>query len=77
VLVLAGSAGQVGIGIDAALGLESFEQVGPLDEAAQGRYGDLGLGVLAGRQEPVTLLDAPRVLDALQAGRTGERGERA
>jgi purine-binding chemotaxis protein CheW len=76
VLVLAGSAGQVGIAIDAALGLESFDQVGSLDEAAQRRYGDLGLGVLAGRQEPATLLDAPRVLDALQAGGTGERGER-
>lgn len=76
VLVLAGSAGQVGIGIDAALGLESFEQVAPLGEAVQGRYGDLGLGVLAGRQEPATLLDAPRLVEALQAGGTGERGER-
>jgi purine-binding chemotaxis protein CheW len=77
VLVLAGPAGPVGIGIDAALALESFDQVGPLGEPARRQLGELGLGVLARGTEPVTLLDAPRVVDALQAGGTGERGERA
>src|SRR5512145_2511345 len=75
VLVLAGSAGQVGIAIDAALGLESFDQVGPLGEPARQQLGELGLGALARGTEPVTLLDAPRVVDALRAGGTGARGE--
>jgi purine-binding chemotaxis protein CheW len=76
-LVLAGAAGPVGIAIDAALALESVDQVGPLAEPAQRQLGEVGLGVLARGPEPVTLLDAPRVVDALQAGGTGERGERA
>ena len=67
----------MGIAIDAALALESFDQVGPLGEPAQRQLGEVGLGVLARGQEPVTLLDAPRIVDALQAGGTGERGERA
>jgi chemotaxis signal transduction protein len=77
VLVLAGPAGPVGIGIDAALALESFDQVGPLGEPAQRQIGELGLGVIMRGTEPVTLLDAPRVVDALRAGGTGEGGERA
>jgi purine-binding chemotaxis protein CheW len=76
-LVLAGAAGQVGIAIDAALGLAGFDEVGPLDEAAQRQYGELGQGVLARGTERVTLLDAPRVLEALQGGGPGARGERA
>jgi hypothetical protein len=67
----------VGIAIDAALALESFDQVGPLDEPARQQLGELGVGILARGAEPVTLLDARRVVDALQAGGTGERGERA
>jgi chemotaxis signal transduction protein len=77
VLVLAGPAGPVGIAIDAALALESVDRVGPLDEPAQRQLGEVGVGVLARGPEPVTLLDAPRVVGALQAGGAGERGERA
>jgi purine-binding chemotaxis protein CheW len=73
VLVLAGPSGHVGIAIDAALGLESFDQVAPLGEPARRQFGELGLGVLARGAEAATLLDAPRVVDALQ----GEKGERA
>jgi purine-binding chemotaxis protein CheW len=76
-LVLDGGAGQVGVTIDGVQGLESFDQIAPLGDAARRRYGDVGLGLVERDGRPAILLDVPKVLEALQVGGVGERGETA
>jgi len=73
VLVVDPGSGPVGLAIDAILGLESFDEVVPLGEAARRAYGEFGVGMVKHRDGPVTLLDAGRVLDALKRG-GGEGG---
>jgi purine-binding chemotaxis protein CheW len=66
VIVVDSGSGQVGIAIDAILGLESFDGVVPPGEAARRAYGELGAGVVRHEDGPATLLDVGRVLDALK-----------
>jgi len=73
VLVVDPGSGQVGLAVDAILGLESFDGVAPLGEAARRAYGELGVGTVRHEDGPVTLLDVGRVLDALKRG-GGEGG---
>jgi hypothetical protein len=60
-----------GLAIDAILGLESFDGVAALGEAAPRAYGELGVGMVRHEGGPVTLLDVARVLDALKRGGEG------
>lgn len=76
-LVLGSGPGQVAVAIDGVLGLESFDQVVPFGEAARRQYGEVGLGLLERGGGLATLLDAPKVLEALEVGEIGERGESA
>jgi len=68
VLVADGGAGQVGIAIDAVMGLESFDEVLPVGEAAGSADAELAAGLLKRGDDPVMLLDVGRVLDALKSG---------
>jgi len=74
VLVLAGEAGQVGIAIDAARGLETADRLLPLGEAARRQYGEIAQGLWDRGDRLVTLLDVPRLLAALGAERGEGRG---
>lgn len=72
-LVLDVVGGQVAVAIDRVLGLEAFDEVVPFGEAARRAYGELGVGLLKRGDGLVTLLDAPKVLEALRVGaRKGE-----
>jgi chemotaxis signal transduction protein len=70
VLVVDAGSGQVGLTIDAILGLESFEEVAPPDEATRRACGRFGVGTVNHADGPATLLDVGGMLDALKA--TGE-----
>ncbi len=70
-LVVDPGSGQVGLAIDGILGLESFDGVAPLGEAARRAYGELGVGMVRYEGGPITLLDVGRVLDALKRGGEG------
>jgi chemotaxis signal transduction protein len=72
VLVVDPGSGQVGLTIDAILGLESFAEVGLLGEAARRACGGFGVGRLEHGDGPATLLDVGGLLEALRA--TGEGG---
>jgi purine-binding chemotaxis protein CheW len=72
VLVVDPGSGQVGLTIDAILGLESFDEVAPLDEAARRSRGEFGAGTVKHQDGLVTLLDLGGLLDALK--RSGEGG---
>jgi chemotaxis signal transduction protein len=72
VLVVDGGSGQVGIAIDATLGLESFDEIVAFGEAAGRADAELGVGLLRRGDGPVTLLDVGKVLDALK--QSGEGG---
>ncbi len=76
-LVLDGGGGQVGVGIDSVQGLESFDRIVPFGDADQRQYGAVGLGVVERDGRLATLLDVPKVLEALHVGEVGERGETA
>ncbi len=71
VLVVDPGSGQVGIAIDAILGLEAFDEVVPFGEAARRAYGEFGVGLVRRGDGPVTLLDVGKVLDALKRGGEG------
>jgi chemotaxis signal transduction protein len=73
VLVVDGGSGQVGLTIDAILGLESFDRVAPPDEGTRRACGRFGVGTVKHTDGPATLLDVGGMLDALRAA--GEGGE--
>src|SRR5262245_1389212 len=68
VLVVDGGTGQVGIAIDATMGLESFDELIEVGEAADPATAELAAGLLKRGDDPVILLDVGRVLDALKSG---------
>jgi purine-binding chemotaxis protein CheW len=68
VLVVQAGRSQVGVAVDAVLGLTSFDEVLPLGEAARGTYGEFGVGLGRHGDGVVTLLDAGKALEALQRG---------
>jgi purine-binding chemotaxis protein CheW len=68
VLVVAAGSSQVGVAVDAVLGLASFDELLPFGEAAQRAYGEFGVGLARQGDGLVRLLDADRVLEALKRG---------
>jgi chemotaxis signal transduction protein len=65
-IVLEDAGVQVAVATDEVLGLESFDDVLPLDEAGPRPYGELALGLLRRGNEVATLLDVPRLVDAVR-----------
>lgn len=74
-LVLDGGGGQVGVAVDSVQALQSFERIIPLGDGDRRRYGEVGLGAVERDGRLATLLDVPKVLQALHVGDVGERGE--
>jgi purine-binding chemotaxis protein CheW len=68
VLVVQAGSSQVGVAVDAVLGLTSFDELLPLGEAARRAYGEFGVGLARHGDGVVTLLDAERTLEALKRG---------
>jgi chemotaxis signal transduction protein len=65
---------QIAVPADEVLGLESFESALPRDESAPGPYGELTLGLLRRSDGMATLLDVPRLVDAIRVGGSGRSG---
>jgi purine-binding chemotaxis protein CheW len=68
VLVVEADSSQVGVAIDAVVGLASFDEVLPFGEAARRAYGEFGLGLARHGDGLVKLLDAGKTLEALKRG---------
>ncbi len=68
VLVVAAGSGQVGVAVDAVLGLTSFDEVLPFGEGARRAYGEFGVGLARHGDGLVKLLDAGKALEALKRG---------
>jgi chemotaxis signal transduction protein len=65
-LVVETGAGQVGLVVEAVVGLTSFPEVQPFGEAARRAYGESGLGLATHQSAAVTLLDAAKLVQALK-----------
>jgi hypothetical protein len=63
---------QVAVAIDEILGLTSIAELIPLGEAARREFGEFGLGLLEREDGLATLLDAPKILEALRVGASGK-----
>jgi purine-binding chemotaxis protein CheW len=72
VVVVEADAARVAFVIERVLGLESFDEVAPLGDAARRDLGELGAGLLRRGDGTVTLLDPGRLLAALRRGGKGE-----
>ncbi len=62
---------QVAIVIDAVLGLTTFDEIIPFGDTTRAQYGEFGVGLLRRGEELITLLDAPKLLEALKTGGKG------
>lgn len=71
VVVTEAASVQVGIVIEAVLGLESFDEIVPFGDAVRREYGEFGVGLLRRGEGVVTLLDSARLLEALSRGGKG------
>jgi purine-binding chemotaxis protein CheW len=71
-LVIEAASFQVAVAIDEILGLTSIAEVIPLGEAARREFGEFGLGLLEREDGLATLLDAPKILEALRVGASGK-----
>jgi len=59
---------QIAVPADEVLGLESFESILPRDESVPRPHGELTLGLLRRSDGTATLLDVPRLVDAVRVG---------
>ena len=62
---------QIAVPTDEVLGLESFDRVLPRDASAPDPPGELAVGLLRRGEDVATLLDVPRLVDALRVGAPG------
>jgi purine-binding chemotaxis protein CheW len=67
-IVLEDAGIQIAVPTDEVLGLESFDSVAPRDDSAPGLPGELALGLLRREDGVATLLDVPRLVEALRVG---------
>jgi purine-binding chemotaxis protein CheW len=67
-IVLEDAGVQIAVPTDEVLGLESFDSVAPRDDSVAGLPGALALGLLHRSDGVATLLDVPRLFDALRVG---------
>jgi purine-binding chemotaxis protein CheW len=67
-LVVSEGGVQVALAIEGILGLESFDEVVPFGEAGRKEFGEFGVGLLRRGEGLVTLLDVPKLLEALRIG---------
>lgn len=67
-LVIGEGGVQVALAIEGILGLESFDEVVPFGEAGRKEFGEFGVGLLRRGERMVTLLDVPKLLEALRIG---------
>jgi chemotaxis signal transduction protein len=74
-LVIEHASLQVAVAIDDVVGLEAFDAAQALSEAERRRYGDFAIGRLPRRGGPFTLLDAPRIIEALRIRAAGTDDE--
>lgn len=65
-LVISEGGVQVALAIESILGLESFDEVVPFGEAGRKEFGEFGVGLLRRGEGLVTLLDVPKLLEALR-----------
>jgi purine-binding chemotaxis protein CheW len=72
VLVIEAASAQVGVPIDAILGIESVEEILPVGDSARRTYGELAAGLMKSTDRVVTLLDAANLLTALRRDGEGE-----
>jgi purine-binding chemotaxis protein CheW len=68
VLVVAAGDAQVGVAIDAVLGLETAGTVVPFGEGTPGVQQELGLGLVRRERGIALLLDVPKLLHTLRIG---------
>jgi chemotaxis signal transduction protein len=68
VLVIAAGTVQVAVAIEGVLGLEWFADPVAFGDAARRQHGELGVGLLERKGRLVTLLNAPKILEALRLG---------
>jgi purine-binding chemotaxis protein CheW len=68
VLVVAAGEAQVGLAIDAVLGLEAAGAVVPFGEGTPGSQQALGLGLVRRERGVALLLDVPKLLNTLRIG---------
>jgi purine-binding chemotaxis protein CheW len=66
VVVVEAGSGQVGMAVDAVLGLTSLDAVAPFGEGARRPAGGVGVGVAKEGDGLVTLLDVAAILEALK-----------
>ncbi|MDE2179500.1 MAG: purine-binding chemotaxis protein CheW [candidate division NC10 bacterium] len=67
-LVISEGGVQAALAIEGILGLESFDEVVPFGEAGRKEFGEFGVGLLRRGEGLVTLLDVPKLLEALRIG---------
>lgn len=67
-LVISEGGVQVALAIEGILGLESFDEVVPFGETGRQEFGEFGIGLLRRGEGLVTLLDVPKLLEALRIG---------
>ena len=65
-LVLEDAGVQIAVATDEVLGLESFDDVLPTAEMARTPHGELALGLLRRGDGVATLLDVPRLIEAVR-----------
>lgn len=67
-LVISEGGMQVALAIERILGLEPFDEVVPFGEAGRKEFGEFGVGLLRRGEGLITLLDVPKLLEALRIG---------
>lgn len=67
-LVISEGGVQVALAIESILGLEPFDEVVPFGEAGRKEFGEFGVGLLRRGEGLITLLDVPKLLEALRIG---------
>jgi len=70
-LVIQLAAVQVAVLIDDVLRLESFDEITPFGDAARSECEEFGMGLLPWGNRLVTLLNVPKILEALRIGSKG------
>lgn len=63
---------QVAVVVEEVVGLEAFDRLTALGDAARREWREFGMGLLERRDGLAVLLNVPKILEALRVGRKGE-----